>query len=212
MEMTLEALVAAGISQEQAKEILDAHKAEISGKYVPKARFDEVSNSLKDRDTQIAGLKKFEGTAQELQAKVTELETANKAKDAEMAKALAAERKKSAMTGKLSGKVHDVDMVLSQIDQDKVSIGDDGALVGFDDQVKALQEKKGFLFIAETDPTAGQQTQPGFQVKGKTPPESAGTGTGTPQLSEAEQLGKQMAERKLAQQKQMNEGTQHYFK
>ena len=68
MEMTLESLMAEGLSQEQATKVLNAHKAAVSGAYVPKSRFDEVNTQLSnanaqvsERDAQIAGLKKFEG-------------------------------------------------------------------------------------------------------------------------------------------------------
>ena len=210
VEMTLESLVASGLSQEQANDILAAHKAALAGNYVPKARFDEVSTSLKERDTQIAGLKKFEGTAQELQTKVTELEAANKQKDAEMQKALAAERKRNAMMRQLDGKVHDVDLVLGQIDVEKVSCGDDGTLTGFEDQIKGLKEKKGFLFVAETqNPQQQNSTQSGYRVVGKTPPEGADP---TQSTDPAAEYGKQLAESKLQAQKQLQEGTNHYFK
>lgn len=210
MDMTLESLVAAGFTQEQANSILAAHKAAISGNFIPKARFDEVSNSLKERDEQIAGLKKFEGTATELQTKVTELEAANKQKDAEMAKALAAERKKNAMLRQLDGKVHDVDLVLGQIDVEKVSCSEDGTLTGFEDQIKSLQEKKGFLFVTETDPQP-KDTQPGFRVAGQTPPDGKDP-TNPQQLSEAETLAKQLAQRKLAEQQALQKGAEAYFK
>ena len=210
MDMTLESLVAAGFSQEQANNILAAHKAAITGQYVPKARFDEVSNSLKERDTQIAGLKKFEGTATELQTKVAELEEANKQKDAEMAEALATERKRNAMLRQLDGKVHDVDLVLSQIDVEKVSCGEGGSLTGFEDQIKGLQEKKGFLFVAETDPQQ-KETQPGFRVAGQTPPDGKDPDSGK-KLSEAEALAKQLAQQKLAEQTALQKGAESYFK
>ena len=128
MEMTQESLVAAGFTAEQAKQILDAHKASLSGNYIPKARFDEVNTQLataneqvKERDTQIAGLKKFEGDNAALQQKISDLETANKNKDTEMQNALLSERKTNAAKMKLNGKVHDVDLVLGLIDMEKVS-------------------------------------------------------------------------------------------
>lgn len=210
MDMTLESLVAAGFTQEQANNILAAHKAAITGQYVPKARFDEVSNSLKERDTQIAGLKQFEGTATELQTKVAELEAANKQKDAEMAKALAAERKRNAMLRQLDGKVHDVDLVLGQIDVEKVSCSEDGTLTGFEDQIKGLREKKGFLFVEETDPQV-KETQPGFRVAGQTPPDGKDPDSGK-KLSEAEALAKQLAQQKLAEQTALQKGAESYFK
>lgn len=215
MEMTLESLVAAGISQEQAKQILDAHKATIAGNYIPKARFDEVNTQLanantqlKDRDSQIAGLKKFEGDNEALKQKVTELETANQQKDADMQAALSKERLTNAMKLKLSGKVHDVDMVLAQIDESKVSHDKDGNLVGFDEQVKTLQESKKFLFVEET-PAKGNPYA-GFRVSGKTPPEG---GENPPKdQNTPESFGASLAKRKIAAAESAKKSQEHYFK
>lgn len=214
MDMTMESLVAEGFTQEQAKKILDAHKTTLTGTYVPKARFDEVNTqltnantSIKERDTQIEGLKKFEGTATELQTKITELTTANQSKDTEMAKALADQQKKFAMVSKLTGKVHDPDLVLSQIDVAKVSVGKDGELVGFDDQLKPLQEKKKFLFVEEKDPKKNPLS--GLKIVGSTPPDGGDTppeGQDTP-----EAFGAALAKRKVEAQKASNDASKHYF-
>ena len=90
MEMTQESLVAGGLTQEQAKAVLDAHKTALTDKYVPKARLDEATAErdkakelVKERDTQIAGLKKFEGDATALQTKVAELESIQAILDSE---------------------------------------------------------------------------------------------------------------------------------
>lgn len=213
MEMTLESLTAAGISQEQAQEILNAHKASISGNFIPKARFDEVNNQLssannqiKERDTQIAGLKKFEGDATAFQQKITELENANKAKDAEMAAALLKERKQSAMRLQLNGKAHDVDMVLNQIDIEKVTFDKDGNLSGFEEQLKPLKESKKFLFVEETEPKPNPLA--GMKIFGTTPPDG---GTPPEKIDTPDAFGKALAQKKLAAQKQASEAQKHYF-
>jgi hypothetical protein len=214
MEMTLESLMASGLSQDQAKQVLEAHKAAVSGSYVPKARFDEVNTQLtnanaqvKERDTQIAGLKKFEGDNAALQTRISELETANQTKDNEMKAALAKERKSNAMRLSLAGKVHDADLVLSQIDTEKVAVGDDGKLTGFDEQVKALQESKKFLFVEET-PKANPYA--GFRVVGKTPPEGGDNPPAEQNTPEA--FGANLAKRKMAAADAAKKAQDHYFK
>jgi len=214
MDMTMESLVAAGYTQEQATAILKAHKDALTNSYVPKSRFDEVNTqltnantSIKERDTQIEGLKKFEGTATELQTKITELTTANQNKDSEMAKALADQQKKFAMVSKLTGKVHDPDLVLSQIDVAKVSVGKDGELVGFDDQLKPLQEKKKFLFVEGTEPKKNPLA--GLKIVGSTPPDGGDNppeGQDTP-----EAFGAALAKRKVEAQKASTDASKHYF-
>lgn len=214
MEMTLESLMAEGLSQEQATKVLNAHKAAVSGAYVPKSRFDEVNTQLSnanaqvsERDAQIAGLKKFEGDNAALQTRISELETANQTKDNEMKAALAKERKANAMRLSLTGKVHDVDLVLSQIDAEKVSAGDDGKLTGFDEQVSALRESKKFLFVEETgkpNPYAG------FRVVGKTPPEGGDNPPAEQNTPEA--FGANLAKRKIAAADAAKKAQDHYFK
>lgn len=220
MEMTVESLVAAGYTQEQATQIIAAHKAALAGQYVPKARFDEVSQQVKDRDQQIAELGKFKGTAEELTNKVTELEAQNQKQAQEAAAALVAERKRNAMTAALNGQVHDVGMVLSLIDTEKVSVAEDGTMVGFADQLKTLQETKAFLFKPQEEPKPdGQQKVTGgldallqgFQVQGKTPPEGGYTPPKEKPPADVA-FGAALAEQVLAQQKQVSAGQDHYFK
>ena len=102
--MDKEKLIAMGLNEEQVADVLKLHKEAIDSNYVPIHRFNEVNTELKttraalaDRDKQIEGLKKFEGTATELQAKVKELEDANKAADAKYKQELAAERQRNAV-------------------------------------------------------------------------------------------------------------------
>lgn len=220
MEMTQESLIASGFTAEQAKQILDAHKAAVTGNYIPKARFDEINTQLTnanaqvaERDAQIKTLEGFKGTNEELQAQVTKLQADNQAKDAEMKKALEQERLTNAMTNALHGKVHDATLVLSQIDASKVSLGSDGKLVGFDDQVKSLQESKKFLFVEGTGSSGDNDPKPnpyaGFRVVGKTP---ADGNPATPEIKTPEDFGANLAKRKLEAQKAAEKANDHYFK
>ena len=216
MEMTQESLVASGFTQEQAKQILDAHKAAISGSYIPKARFDEVNTQLTtanatiaERDTQIKSLEAFKGTNEELQAKVTQLQADNQAKDAEMKKALETERVTNAAINSLTGKAHDPNLVLSQIDMSRVTLGQDGKLSGFDEQVKSLQEAKKFLFVEGTEPKDTPNPYAGFKVVGKTPVDG---NPAQPEIKTAEDFGANLAKRKLEAQEAANKAQDHYFK
>lgn len=82
--MNKEQLIEKGLTEEQANEVLKIHKAEIDEGYVTKARFNDLNESNKDlkkqietRDAQIKDLKKVDN--EELQKKITELESTNKA-------------------------------------------------------------------------------------------------------------------------------------
>jgi len=162
--MTKEQLLEAGFTEEQATNILKLHKEAIDSNYIPIHRFNEVNNELKttraslaDRDKQIEGLKKFEGTAAELQAKVKELEDANKAADAKYKQELAAERKRNAVKLSLlddaEGKPHDVEMVMSLFDLDAIEVDESGKITkGFKEQCEAIRKDKAFLFASKTEP------------------------------------------------------------
>ncbi|MBK1678718.1 hypothetical protein CKO38_19195 [Rhodospirillum rubrum] len=72
----------------------------------------------------------------------------------------------------LAGKVHDPDIVLGQLDTSKIELDDNGNVkAGLDDQIKALQTSKAFLFVPEDK---GNQ----FQFRGTHPPEGGGAGGG----------------------------------
>jgi hypothetical protein len=63
----------------------------------------------------------------------------------------------------VAGKVHDEDLVSGLVDKTKLIIGDDGKIVGLDEQIASLKENKAFLFKSE-DETNQQQQQAGFKV------------------------------------------------
>lgn len=157
--LTKEQLMAAGASEEVANKILEANKSVMEG-FVPKHRFDEVSNELKevkgqvkDRDTQIGELKKFEGTATQLQEKITALETANTEKENKFKEQLLGEAKKNAVKVALLAdevsRPHDADMVMGLFDMSKITLDEAGKITGgFKEQGDKIKTEKSFLFNA----------------------------------------------------------------
>ena len=70
--MTKEALIALGLTEEQASKVLEGYTG-----YVPKSRFDEVNEAkkkaeanVKERDKQLEELKKSSGDADALKAEI----------------------------------------------------------------------------------------------------------------------------------------------
>ena len=83
--MKKEELIAKGLTEEQATAVIDIYTNEMKG-FIPKARFDEVNTAkadlekqVADRDKQLKTLKDEAKDSEVLQAKITELEDANKA-------------------------------------------------------------------------------------------------------------------------------------
>lgn len=200
--MDKEKLIAAGLNEEQITNVLKLHKEEIDSNYVPIHRFNEVNTELKtaraslaDRDKQIEGLKKFEGTAAELQAKVKELEDANKAADEKYKQELAAERKRNAVKLSLlddaEGKPHDVEMVMSLFDLDAIEVDESGKITkGFKEQYETIRKDKAFLFESKTEP--GKPA--GWKPAGTPPADGDKGNAGTdPSVS----FGKSLAQIKL---------------
>lgn len=168
--LTKEQLMAMGASEEVATKIVEANKATMEG-FIPKHRFDEVSGELKevkgqlkDRDTQIGELKKFEGSATQLQEKITALETANAEKDANFKEQLLGEAKKNAVKVALladeTSRPHDADMVMGLFDMSKITLDEAGKLSGgYKEQSDKIKTEKSFLFnavkVADPNPFTG---------------------------------------------------------
>ena len=82
--MKKEELTAKGLTEEQAKAVMEIYTEEMKG-YIPKSRFDEVNTAkadlekqVADRDKQLKTLKEEAKDSEALQNKITELEEANK--------------------------------------------------------------------------------------------------------------------------------------
>ncbi|HIW31292.1 MAG TPA: phage scaffolding protein [Candidatus Paenibacillus intestinavium] len=193
--MNKEEFIALGLTDEQAAKAATASAEELKG-FIPKARFDEVNtakktadDALKERDKQLDDLKKSSGDAEALKLQITQLQTDNQtakekyeadAKDLQLSTALKLS---------LSGKVHDPDIVTGLLDKTKIELDENGNIkAGFDDQVKALQTSKAFLFVPED---AGNNA---FTFKGAKPPEGGGAGGGGGTGNKAADFGKRVAE------------------
>lgn len=196
--MDKQKLLEMGLTEDQAKKVLDSLKANYVTKDSYTQKETEVKNlttQLKERDEQIEGLKKFEGDAKQLQDKITEMETTNKAKSDEYSKTLLLERKKSAIRFALledeGGKPHDVAMVAGMFNLDNINLNEDGTIAsGYKEQNDTLRKDKAFLFNK-----VEQQTQnKGTKRVGDTPPD----GTKNPPPTDSpESFGSRLAQNKL---------------
>ena len=206
--MTKEQLLAAGLTEEQATNILKLHKEAIDGNYVPKHRFDEVNTELKatkeqirERDKQITELKKFEGDSKALQEKITALENENAAKDKEYKANLALERKKNAIKLALledeNGKPYDVDMVMGLFNLEQIVIDEETGKIrsGFKEQNEAIRKEKAFLFSPKEDANKGGDGKPAGWKPTGTPPADGDKGGGGADPSVS--YGKSLAQIKL---------------
>lgn len=189
MEWLKELLKKLGVGDEEVDKI-DAEVAkELPKHFVAKAQYNDVVEARKkaekdvaDRDKQLEDLKKAAGSNEELKKQIETLQTENKSAKEKYEAEAKELRMNAAVKLSLAGKVHDPDIVAGLLDKTKIELDDSGAIkAGLDDQIKALQESKAFLFVSED--------KGGFQFKGAKPPE-AGGGNGGGQASVGAQFAK----------------------
>ncbi len=110
-------------------------------------QIDGYKSQVTDRDKQIKSLSTAAKDNEELRAKFAEVEKANKEKDKEWSSKLASQKKEFAISSALSkaGALENK-AVLPFIDTDKVSLDENGNLLGFKEQVDAAKQNYGFLF------------------------------------------------------------------
>lgn len=187
-----------GLTEEQIKNVLDALKKGYVDKATHEQKDAEIKNlteQVKERDTQIESLKKFEGDNTELQAKIKEMETTNKAKTDEYAKSLLQERKKSAVRFALledeGGKPYDVAMVAGMFNLDNINLNEDGSIAnGFKEQNDSLRKDKAFLFNKVQDQGTGTKRMGTTPADGQKNPPAADT---------PESFGARLAQSRLQQ-------------
>ena len=161
--MNKEDLIAMGLTEEQAKKVMDS----LDGNFVTKARFNEINEenktlkkSVSNRDKQLEDLKKSSGDNAALQQQISDLQKQNsdqqKAHDEELAKLKLDNAVEIALSG---AKAKNGKAVKAMLDMSKVKMGEDGKLSGFDEQIEALKKSDSYMFDVE------QQTQQftGFQ-------------------------------------------------
>lgn len=152
-------LLEKGLTEEQAKEVLELVKTEYVDKTLLEQKTTELTalqKQLAERDNQIKSLKKFEGDNEALQKKLTEMEETNKAKTDEYNSTLLLERKKNAVKFALledeAGKPYDATMVAGMFNLDTINLNEDGTIAnGFKEQNEALRKNKAFLFSESSD-------------------------------------------------------------
>ncbi|NGP60067.1 hypothetical protein FLT15_17485 [Paenibacillus thiaminolyticus] len=175
----------------------DKHKVAVvsDGSWIPKTKFDEVNEARKqaekditERDKQLEELKKNTGDAEALRKQIETLQADNQAAKEKYEAEAKELRLNTALKLALTGKAHDPDIVAGLLDKTKIELDDSGAVKGgLDDQIKALQTSKGFLFVPEE--SGGSQ----FQFKGMKPTEGSG-GSGGGGSDKAADFGKRVAD------------------
>lgn len=151
--MTLEQLIALGLSEEIAKKVLEAYQATLKDRFVPIERFNEINEvknqldaSLKERDKQLQELKDKAKGNDELTEQIRQLQQQNDEAKGEYEKKIAELKKSTAIEMYLvSQKAKNIKAAKALLDLEKISLDGDN-IIGIEDQVKGLKEKESYLF------------------------------------------------------------------
>lgn len=151
---------------------------------------------------------KIQKLQEDLNKAKEDLKTSNKDVDDQVQKALAAERKNFEIKMELNGKVHNIDIAMSQLDLDKVVMDEKTGKIksGLKEQVDALRKSDGYLFISGNTNNYNNQNMNTF-VKGATPKD--GEGAQPTNLSSGELFAKNLAQGRNEAIK--NSAESHYF-
>ncbi len=156
--MKKEDLLALGLSEEQAKKVLEAAKG-----YVPKARLTETERerdalkaTVAERDKQLGELKASSGDSEALRRQIGELQKLN----AEQQKAHEAELARLRLDNAIDAAViaagaRNAKAVKALLDTSKMELGVDGKVSGLDDALKAVRKSDAYLF-REQQPAPAQ--------------------------------------------------------
>jgi DNA repair exonuclease SbcCD ATPase subunit len=185
-----------------AQEVDAKHASQINENFVSKDAYEALRAQISGRDKQIEELKSFKGNVDELTEKIKNLQAENEEKTKNYEAKLKQEKLANAMKLALGGKVHDPDLTISQIDINKVSIGENGGLIGFSEQIDALRENKAFLFVS-------QENLPP-KITGK-PPENGGNVSVMAKTEPEMSYGKRLAEEKLKRTQSVAKLNEKFF-
>lgn len=129
------------------------------GEFIPKGRFDEINNQVKDykdqmkeRDTQLAELQKKAKGNEELTNQIASLQEANKLQQEEYQAKLSKQQLDFEIRSALGQtKAKNADVVSKMLNFENIKLVD-GKLSGFTDQVEALKASDPYLFEEENAP------------------------------------------------------------
>lgn len=163
--MKAKEIEALGVSEEIASKIVEMVHEEISGRYVPKERMDEINEAkknaealIKERDKQLEELKKSVGDSESLKEEIAKLQEANKTAKKEYEDNINRMKLDGAVEKAINDvKGKNVKAIRALLNLDNAKLAEDGTVEGVADQLKALIESEdtSFLFGSQIPDVAG---------------------------------------------------------
>jgi hypothetical protein len=172
--MDLKELLGEELYNQLMEKLGGEHKVAVisDGNWIPKDKFDTVNTEKKEYKDQVDNLNKELGKLQkqlednkDATDTIETLKKQIKDKETEMEKI----RKQNAIKFEvLKANPNDVADILPHLKDDAITLSDDGTITGLEEQLKALQESKPYLFKQDNpDGTGGAK---GGGAKDKNPP------------------------------------------
>jgi len=210
MDWLKELLKKAGLDESKVDSLVGDVNKELPKHFVPKAQYNDqaeqrkkLESDLAERDKQLEGLKKSSGDSEALKQQIEALQGENKAAKEKYESEMKELSLSTAVKLALAGKVHDPDIVTGLLDKTKIELDDAGGIKGgLDDQIKALQTSKAFLFV----PEKGEEKP---QFRGTKPPEGSPEEKGG---SGEDLIGAKLGKQSAVGNTNLEEARQSYFK
>lgn len=156
--MERKSLTDLGLDENQVKEVMKLYNADVDPLQQQVTTLtqerDSANSQIEERDTQIKDLQKSVTDNEELQSQLKQMQDDNEASAKKYQDQLAQIKKDSAIELSLrDAKALDSRAVMPFIDQDKITVDDDGKMTGLSEQLEQVKQDKSFLFgSAEPDP------------------------------------------------------------
>lgn len=113
---------------------------------------EEITNELKDRDSQLEGLKNSTEDVAGLKKTIEDLQNTNKTNDENHKNEMNELKKSFAIEKELSNaKAKNVIAVKALLDLDKIELNEDGTLKGLSEQIDSLTKDEGTKFLFDTE-------------------------------------------------------------
>lgn len=164
-----------GLNDEQVQAVLvqygkDVTSIKASNEQL-QTQVDELATQVGDRDKQLKKLEKAAGDNVELQKEIACLREKNEKQANEWQAKISEQSKNFSISNALrDAGAKNVKAVTALLDMEKVSVDDNGNLIGLSDQVKALQETDAYLFAQKQEE---QQVKPKVELFAGGNPNSA---------------------------------------
>lgn len=152
-EMTKDSLIEMGLTEELAAKVMTA----LSGNYIPRNRYNEISEenkslkaAAKEHEKQLDTLKSSAGDNEELTKQIAALQTANQTAKDDYEKQMNQMKVDFAVEKALAGaKAKNVKAVMALLDLTDAKLQEDGTVKGLSEQIEKLSKAEDSKFLFE---------------------------------------------------------------